>query len=419
MINLREIAEVFTGATAIRVICFDQALQIIPARSLQEEVDKLIYFDLAELKARLQDILHDRTYDLDQIETYPTENGFIYNIHFVREGNELTGFLVTEPLVLEKISDKKIDVYSTKNNLSIQSKAEFKIFSARLPVVSWRQIRYLGLVLQALCLTWKSHLSTSSLIMPDETIAVPALDITPIDSLYDHVLAGLDANLLLEASEKFMTMKDILQSGNEVSMAAFCDNNNMSDIHFDMYGKDDMIRSMKNYMIASVAMDSILAVEAGCDYLQMALLRNQMISQIEQMDKASDMIRLRRQSVMTFTRAVRNSAEHKLSRPTRIALLYIANQFRQQIRIRDIAEQAKVNETYLSSLVKQETGLSLLDHLNRVRVNEGKRLLTQTDLPIADIAQTLGFNYANHFASVFKKIIGISPTTYRSQKKAR
>jgi AraC family L-rhamnose operon transcriptional activator RhaR len=68
---------------------------------------------------------------------------------------------------------------------------------------------------------------------------------------------------------------------------------------------------------------------------------------------------------------------------------------------------------YLSTLFHRDTGMSIQEFLQRLRVQEACRLLGQKQLPLSDIAQTVGYSDAKHFSRVFRRYKGISPQAFR------
>ena len=52
-----------------------------------------------------------------------------------------------------------------------------------------------------------------------------------------------------------------------------------------------------------------------------------------------------------------------------------------------------------------------------VAFEEAKKLLAQTNLPASKISEILAFSEAKYFASVFKKIVGLSPIAFRNSLK--
>lgn len=79
----------------------------------------------------------------------------------------------------------------------------------------------------------------------------------------------------------------------------------------------------------------------------------------------------------------------------------------------EFAEQLHVHPNYLNSLVKQQTGKTLRDHIQERILYEAKSLLVQTDWDINNIGYGLGFSGPAAFTSFFKKKEHMSPSLYR------
>ena len=79
-----------------------------------------------------------------------------------------------------------------------------------------------------------------------------------------------------------------------------------------------------------------------------------------------------------------------------------------------LAEVAGLSAAYLSTLFKQNTGMNLSDHINRVRIDHAKEKLKENDMAtIHEIAVGCGFYSDATFMRVFKKLEGITPGEYR------
>ncbi len=81
--------------------------------------------------------------------------------------------------------------------------------------------------------------------------------------------------------------------------------------------------------------------------------------------------------------------------------------------IASYAGQANISENYLSRLVKQSTGRSVGAWITIVRIQRAKRLLSQTNLPIIDIADRVGLEDQSYFSRLFKKETGMTPSDFR------
>lgn len=99
------------------------------------------------------------------------------------------------------------------------------------------------------------------------------------------------------------------------------------------------------------------------------------------------------------------------------ALDYIHKNYKEKLRLIDVADQIYVSQWHLSKLLNKHTGQTFSDILNGVRMEKAKELLKDPSLRISDIAEEVGFLDMAHFSRVFKKQEGISANEYRNKMK--
>ena len=92
---------------------------------------------------------------------------------------------------------------------------------------------------------------------------------------------------------------------------------------------------------------------------------------------------------------------------------YIHSNYRSDISLDELADRFSMNKTYLSHLFKRQTGTSVVNFIAQSRVESAKELLRSSSQSIYEIAASVGFEDANYFAKVFKKVTGTAPTEYR------
>ena len=63
-------------------------------------------------------------------------------------------------------------------------------------------------------------------------------------------------------------------------------------------------------------------------------------------------------------------------------------------------------------IFKAGVGLTPTEYINRLRINQAKELLSNTDMSVCEIAEAVGFADQNYFGRVFKKQTGTSPKKY-------
>jgi len=96
---------------------------------------------------------------------------------------------------------------------------------------------------------------------------------------------------------------------------------------------------------------------------------------------------------------------------------YINNHFKEDLNLDQLADQCGLNKFYLVHSFKKATGTTPINYLNQLRLQEAEKLLKTTDLPVAKIAQDVGFSSQNGFSQSFRRFKGVSPTHYRQAQK--
>jgi len=78
------------------------------------------------------------------------------------------------------------------------------------------------------------------------------------------------------------------------------------------------------------------------------------------------------------------------------------------------SEQLNMSPSYLSDLLKKETGRNAQDHIHSFIVERAKTILLNSNESISEVAFGLGFDYSQHFSTLFKAKTGLTPKEYRS-----
>jgi AraC-like DNA-binding protein len=82
--------------------------------------------------------------------------------------------------------------------------------------------------------------------------------------------------------------------------------------------------------------------------------------------------------------------------------------------VKYLAEQVHLSASYLSDLLKKETGMNAQEHIHYYLIEEAKSILLNTDHSVGEIAYALGFEYPQYFSKLFKQKTGKTPVEYRS-----
>jgi two-component system response regulator YesN len=99
----------------------------------------------------------------------------------------------------------------------------------------------------------------------------------------------------------------------------------------------------------------------------------------------------------------------------RVRQFMLRNYTRSDLSLLLVAEHVKLSPSYLSKLYRKETGLSYLESITTLRMDEARRRLLATSDRVADIGAAVGYPNPQYFYTLFRRSVGVSPTDYRER----
>ena len=93
----------------------------------------------------------------------------------------------------------------------------------------------------------------------------------------------------------------------------------------------------------------------------------------------------------------------------RSVIRYLEAHYQQDLRLDEIAAAIGHNKSYLCVAFKKDTGFTILDCLNTIRIRRAAELIVYSDHGFAQVADMCGFTSVTHFNRVFLKYVGITP----------
>lgn len=100
--------------------------------------------------------------------------------------------------------------------------------------------------------------------------------------------------------------------------------------------------------------------------------------------------------------------------PLSNAILYVQDHLSEQITVSEMAQAAGYHVSHFTQLFQKQMGISPGQFIQKKKSDTAAQLLTSTDLPVAEIADSLGFSNPFYFSSFFKKQTGMTPSAYRT-----
>lgn len=94
---------------------------------------------------------------------------------------------------------------------------------------------------------------------------------------------------------------------------------------------------------------------------------------------------------------------------------YIIKHYNEDITVKAVSEYVHLNPEYFTRLFKKETNMSIINFITDCRISMAKDLLQNSNLTISMIASEVGYPSFSHFATMFKRATGMTPSFYRTQ----
>jgi len=103
--------------------------------------------------------------------------------------------------------------------------------------------------------------------------------------------------------------------------------------------------------------------------------------------------------------------------PLERAMRYLADRVDATVRVGDLADLVGLSASHLSALFRQATGGGVTAHHTALKMARARGLLDTSSLGIAEVARAVGYEDPLYFSRQFRKVHGVSPSDYRSQRK--
>lgn len=120
----------------------------------------------------------------------------------------------------------------------------------------------------------------------------------------------------------------------------------------------------------------------------------------------------------------RHAAEDRIPQQSGSELTAELNKLRERMRadpeqhwsVGDLSEQMHISRSYLHRIYRSLFGKSIIEELIGFRIAKARRLLSESNMSAADVAEQCGYSNYNHFVRQFKESEGITPSQYRKSK---
>lgn len=177
----------------------------------------------------------------------------------------------------------------------------------------------------------------------------------------------------------------------------------------------DRLRNAKNFLIVLNTLARKAVENGGVHPIYIDSVSSDFAIQIEAAKTTAKCDELFITMVRKYSRLVQKHSQKGYSLLVQKVITCIDTDITADLSLKTQAKLLNVNPSYLSTLFKKETGVTLTDYVNQKRVERAKKLLKAGNTQIQTVAQSCGVLDVNYFTKIFKKYTGVTPKEYRSK----
>lgn len=111
------------------------------------------------------------------------------------------------------------------------------------------------------------------------------------------------------------------------------------------------------------------------------------------------------------------SGKSKSFTAVRDAVEYINDNFSSKLTLEEIASKVGFSKYHFARIFRENTGYTLVEHINACRCEQAKHYLCETDYTISQICALCGFENASYFSKTFRNYSGLLPSQYRKDNR--
>lgn len=176
---------------------------------------------------------------------------------------------------------------------------------------------------------------------------------------------------------------------------------------------EDPVRNMKNYTIVANVLLRKAVEQGGVHPFYIDGVSSDFAKKVEKIKTVQDGVDMMHDMIYKYCALVKNHSMKNYSLLVQKVITIIDSDLTADLSLHRQAEMLNVNASYLSTLFKKETGMTLTEYVAKKRVDHAAFLLASTNMQIQNIAQHCGIFDVNYFTKIFKKNKGKTPKEYR------
>ena len=343
----------------------------------------------------------------DETVYYLNDLFFCKYLFFLLPHHSDNKLLLIGPYSTKEINEKQIIEWAERHGVDAKTQKQIKEFYTSLPILSEH-----GVVFTVI----ETFLNT---IWQKEDFA--SEEINPFFS--EDFIAKIEKTALTDEEDaiiKMEAMEKRYKLENEMINAVINGQIHKTPLLFSSFSDAvfekrvaDQLRNLKNYAIIMNTLLRKAAEKGGVHPIYINSVSSNYAVKIEATSTNTALRNLMTEMFRDYCRLVRKHTMKNFSPPVQKTIVCIDNDLSADLSLNRLATLQNISPSYLSSIFKKETGVTVTEFVNNRRIKYAINLLENTKIQIQTVAQYSGIDDLNYFIRLFKKFTGMTPKQYR------
>ncbi|MEH6944056.1 AraC family transcriptional regulator, partial [Bacillus sp. JJ722] len=307
------------------------------------------------------------------VTTNYMENYFSISL---KDKNLYKGTIIVGPSIHTEITKEMIKGLLIEYNIS-KNETDIIHYYQSLPIISHLQFIYMSM--HFYYMIYNEKLDISSILQQNKSLVKIPLEITNANVT---ILQRRQDNPLHQDPLHERRIFQAVKEGRKDELMQY--QKMMRKDTMGILSKTSHLRSEKNLAIAGITLATRAALEGGLHPQIAYTLSDLFIQNIEEIKNSKDLFNFLEDAICDFTDRVRKNNKQKFSKPISLCQNYIFSHLYEDVPLSKLAQLTELHPNYLSTLFKKETGISVIEYIQRTKVEEAKDLITYTDYSLSD-----------------------------------
>lgn len=189
----------------------------------------------------------------------------------------------------------------------------------------------------------------------------------------------------------------------------------LTDMKNLIYRSHYKLKVIRQFYLNILNMIFILEHELSADPEQSSYQLNFLVSEIYKKDTLCEIYEIIENVCLNISAKQFEQHSLKAKMVVEEILKYLKNNYNREISLDDVSENVSYTPAYINKILKMNLNKTFYDILTDIRIDKAKELLTQSETPIYQISEKIGYINVQSFIRMFKKTVGVTPGKYRDE----